>query len=131
MKSIAIKILVNAVALWVAALVVSGIHLGVPGVDESWTKKVGTLIVVAVIFGLVNALIKPVVKFFAFPFIILTLGLLTLVINALMLQITSWVAGGLSLAFHVDHFFWDAVFGGIIITIVSMVLHLALPDGED
>jgi putative membrane protein len=87
--------------------------------------------VVAVIFGLINAVIKPVVKFFAFPFIILTLGLLTLVINAAMLELTSWVAGGLRLAFHVDEFFWDAVLGGIIITFVSMILHLILPDGND
>ncbi|HET8602029.1 MAG TPA: phage holin family protein [Segeticoccus sp.] len=129
--SIVIKVLVNAVALWVAALVVPGITLGLPGHTESWTTQVGTVVVVAVIFGLVNAIIKPVVKFFAFPFIILTLGLLTLVINAFMLQITSWVAGAFNLAFHVNHFLWDAVFGGIIIAIVSMILHLVLPDRDD
>ncbi|HET7305583.1 MAG TPA: phage holin family protein [Segeticoccus sp.] len=129
--SIVIKILVNAVALWVATLVVPGIVLGVPGQEETWTTQVGTLVVVAIIFGLINAVIKPVVSFFALPFIILTLGLLTLVINALMLQITSWVAGGFNLAFHVNQFFWDAVFGGIIIALVSMILQLVLPDGRD
>jgi putative membrane protein len=129
MKSFAIKVLVNAIALWVAALVVSGIEFDHRG--SSLTSKVGTIIVVAIIFGLINAVIKPVVKFFAFPFIILTLGLLTLIINAFMLQLTSWVAGGLNLAFHVDDFLWDAVLGGIIITFVSMILHLILPDGKD
>lgn len=129
--SILIKILVNAVALWVATLVIPGIVLGTPGHAETWTAQAGTLVVVAVIFGLVNAIIKPVVKLFALPFIILTLGLLTLIINALMLQITSWVAGSFSLAFHVNQFFWDAVFGGIIIALVSMVLHLVLPERGD
>ena len=125
MKSFAIKVLVNGIALWVAALVVPGIGLGT---HSSLTKEVGTVLVVAVIFGLVNAIIKPVMRFFAFPFIILTLGLFSLIINAVMLQLTSWFAGGLNLAFHVDHFFWDAILGSIVITFVSMILHLVLPE---
>lgn len=127
MKTIGIKILVNGVALWIAALAVHGITFGS---DAGLAKKLGTVVVVAAIFGLINAFIKPFVRFFAFPFIILTLGLLSLVINAAMLQLTSWFADNLNLAFHVDHFFWDAVLGGIIITFVSMILHLLLPDGE-
>lgn len=128
MKSIVIKILVNGVALWVAAFVLKGIRFG--GDGAALSKQVVTILVVAVIFGLINALIKPVLKFFALPFIIVTLGLFSLVINALMLQLTSWFAGKLNLAFQVDHFFWDAVLGAIIITFVSMILHLILPDGE-
>ena len=126
MKSIAIKILVNGVALWVAALVLKGIRFGPD--SEPLSKQLVTILVVAVIFGLINALIKPVLKFFALPFIILTLGLFSLVVNALMLQLTSWFADQLGLAFHVDQFFWDALLGSIIITLVSMILNLILPD---
>ncbi len=129
MREFGIKVLVNAVALWVAALVINGIEFEHSS-DDGLARKIGTILVVAVIFGLINAIIKPVVKFFAFPFIVLTLGLLTLIINAAMLELTSWVAGGLNLAFHVNDFFWDAVLGGIIITFVSMILALILPDGD-
>ena len=128
MKSIAIKIIVNGVALWVAAIALQGIHFG-EDVDPL-SKQLLTILVVAVIFGLINVVIRPVVKFFSFPFILLTLGLFTLVINAAMLQLTSWLAGGLNLAFHVDHFFWDAVLGAIIISIVSLVLNLVLPNSD-
>jgi putative membrane protein len=129
MKSIVIKVLVNGVALWVAALVLPGIYFGPNSAPLS--KQLVTILVVAVIFGLVNAFIKPVLKFFALPFIILTLGLFSLVVNALMLQLTSWFADQLHLAFHVQQFFWDALLGSIIITFVSMILHLLLPDGDD
>jgi putative membrane protein len=129
MKSIAIKILVNGAALWVAALVLQdGIRLGEGG--EPLSKKLGTIVLVSAVFGLVNAFIKPVLTLFSLPFIILTLGLFTLVINALMLQLTSWFADKLGLAFHVQDFFWDAVLGSIVITFVSMILNLILPDGE-
>ena len=126
MKSIVIKVLVNGVALWVAALVLMGIRFGPD--SEPLSKQLVTILVVAAIFGLVNAFIKPVLKFFALPFIILTLGLFSLVVNALMLQLTSWFADQLGLAFHVDQFFWDALLGSIIITLVSMILNLILPD---
>jgi putative membrane protein len=128
MKSIAIKVLVNGAALWVAALVLSGIRFGPD--SAPLTRQLVTIGVVAAIFGLVNAFIKPVAKLLSLPFIILTLGLFSLVVNALMLQLTSWLADQLNLAFHVDQFFWDAVLGSIVITFVSMVLNLILPDGE-
>jgi len=128
MTSFAIKVLVNGIALWVAAQLVTGIQLA--GNGASTGSQLVTILWVAVIFGVVNAVIKPVLKFFALPAIILTLGLFTLVVNAAMLQLTSWFAGQFSLAFHVDHFVWDAILGSIIITIVSMVLHLVLPDGD-
>ncbi|MEI5710414.1 phage holin family protein, partial [Streptomyces brasiliscabiei] len=70
-------------------------------------KKVGTLLVVALLFGLVNFLVKPIVKVLTFPLFILTLGLITLVVNALMLLLTSWLADKLDLSFHVDGF-WTA-----------------------
>jgi putative membrane protein len=129
MTSIAIKVLVNGVALWVAASLLKGIHLGQSGAPLS--RQVVTVLWVAVIFALVNTVIKPVLTFFSLPVIILTLGLFSLVVNAAMLQLTSWFAGQVNLAFHVDHFVWDALLGSIIITFVSMILRLVLPDGAN
>jgi putative membrane protein len=128
MRSFVIKVLVNGVALWAAAYFVQGIHLGTERTFS--TGQLVTVLWVAVIFGLVNTVIKPVLTFFSLPVIILTLGLFTLIVNAAMLELTSWFAGQVHLSFHVDEFFWDAVIGSVIITIVSMILNLAIPDGE-
>jgi putative membrane protein len=127
-KNIAIKTLVNGLALWLAAIVVKGIEFG-RGAEWSGTLK--TVLLVALVFGLVNAIVKPILKALATPLIWLTLGLFTLVINALMLQLTSWLADKLTLAFHVQQFFWDAVLGAVIVTFVSMVLHAVIPDPKD
>ena len=145
-KNIAIKTLVNGLALWLAAIVVDGIEFGR---GAEWTGTLKTVILVALVFGLVNAIVKftmdlackdlglvnaivkPILKAFATPLIWLTLGLFTLVINALMLQLTSWLADKLTLAFHVQQFFWDAVLGAVIVTFVSMVLHAVIPDPKD
>ena len=81
---------------------------------------------VGVVFGVVNAVVRPVVKLFSLPFILLTLGLLIFVINALMLMLTSWLSEQLGLGFSVDGF-WTAVVGALIITVVSWVLELVLP----
>ncbi len=126
MASILIKIGVNAAALWVAAFFISGIHLG----EGKFGSKFATVILVAAVFGLVNAVVKPIATFFAFPFIILTLGLFTFVVNALMLELTAWLSVPLGLSFRIDHFFWDAILGAVVITIVSMLLNIFLPDGE-
>lgn len=123
-----IKVFVNGVALSVAAYLLQGIHLGQEGATTN--DQLVTVLLVAVIFGLVNALIKPVLQFFAMPAIILTLGLFTLVVNAAMLELTSWFADLVNIDFHVDEFFWDAILGSVIISIVAMLLHLILPDGE-
>ena len=122
-----IKVAVNAVALWVAAWLVPGITFG----EGKFGSKFATIVLVAVVFGLVNAVVKPIAKFLSFPFIILTLGLFTFVVNAFMLQITEWIADPLGLSFVIRHFFWDAVLGALIITIVSMVLHWVIPDRDD
>lgn len=129
MKSIAIKILVNGAAIWAAAFLLKGISLGQG--DGITSGRLVTVLWVAVIFGLVNAVIKPVLKFFSLPFIILSLGLFSLIVNAAMLELTSWFAGQFSLDFHVDQFFWDAVLGSIIITVVSMIVGKILPDARN
>ncbi|MYT32411.1 MULTISPECIES: phage holin family protein [unclassified Streptomyces] len=125
MKHFLVKTLANAAALAVAIWLLNGITL----TGENTGRKVLTLILVALIFGLVNFLVKPVVKVLSFPLFLLTLGLITLVVNALMLLLTSWLAGKADLAFHVDGF-WTAVVGGVIISIVSWAMHIVLPDKD-
>ena len=90
-------------------------------------KKIGTLIAVALIFGIVNAVIKPIVKTIGCLFYVLTLGLIGLVVNALLLWLCSWVAGKLSLPFHITGF-WPAFWGAIIVGVVSWLLSLFLDD---
>jgi putative membrane protein len=125
MKNFLVKTIANAGALAVAVWLLDKITL----TGDSTFKKVWTLILVALVFGLVNFLVKPIVKVLTFPLFILTLGLITLVVNALMLMLTSWLADKLDLSFHVDGF-WTAVLGGLIISVVSWALNLALPDGD-
>ncbi|GAA2503954.1 phage holin family protein [Streptomyces longisporus] len=125
MKNFVVKTIANAGALAVAVWLLDKITL----TGDSTGKKAGTLIVVALIFGLVNFLVKPIVKVLTFPLFILTLGLITLVVNALMLLLTSWLADKLDLSFHVEGF-WTAVLGGLIISIVSWALHVVLPDND-
>ncbi len=127
-KNFLIRVAVNGVALWVAALVLQGVHLGEGG--ASWTSNVVTIVLVALVFGLINAVIKPIVKLFSLPFIILTLGLFTFIVNAFMLQITEWISEPLGLSFTIDEFFWDAVWAAVIITLVSWVLNIVLPDDD-
>ncbi|WP_329176997.1 MULTISPECIES: phage holin family protein [unclassified Streptomyces] len=125
MKNFLVKTLANAAALGIATWVIKDITL----TGDSTSRKVLSLILVALVFGVVNWLVKPIVKVLSFPLFILTLGLITLVVNALMLLLTSWLAGKLSLDFHVEGF-WTAVVGALIISIVSWALHVVLPDDE-
>lgn len=124
MKNLIIKLLANAVALAVAAWLISGITLQ----GATTSRRILTLLIVAAIFGLVNAVVKPVVKLLSLPFIILTLGLLIFVINAAMLLLTSWITGKLDVQFHVDSFWPAALLGSLVITVVGMVLNAVLPD---
>jgi putative membrane protein len=123
-----IKVVVNAIAIWVAAAVVPGIEVAKG--NASLSRTILTLLVVGAIFGIVNALVKPVVAFFSFPFYILTLGLFAFVVNAFMLEIVSWISDGLNISFHIDHFFWSAIGAAVVVTFVSMVLNLVLPDRD-
>jgi putative membrane protein len=123
MKNLIIRLLANAVALAVASWIVAGITL----TGATTSRRVLTLLIVAAIFGIVNAIVKPVVKVLSFPLLILTLGLLTFVINAVMLLLTSWITGKLDVTFHVDGF-WNALFGALIISVVGMLLNAVLPE---
>ena len=109
-----LQLLINAVALWVAIQVVDGIdHRG------SWWS----LLLVALVFGVLNASVRPLLKLLSLPILILTLGLFIFVINALMLRLTGWVSGLLGLGFYVEGF-WAALFGGLIVSVVSLLLSI-------
>ena len=123
--SFLIRVVVNAIALGVACWLLSDISLS----GGTTTEQVLRLLLVAVVFGLVNAVIRPIVKLLSLPFILLTLGLLIFVINALMLMLTSWLSGQLGLGFHVDGF-GTALVGALITTIVSWGLAVLLPDNR-
>jgi putative membrane protein len=121
--SLVIRLIVNAIALWVATLIVSGVELE----GASTQDRVITLLVVAVIFALVNVVVRPIVKILSLPLYVLTLGLFTFIVNALMLLLTSWIADQFDVPFNVDGF-WSAVLGGLVISFVSWLLNLLLPD---
>ena len=119
--SLVIRLLVNAVALWCAARFINGISYA-----GSWQGLVG----LSLVFGIVNAFIRPVLAFFSFPIQIVTLGLFTLVLNALMLMLTAWLAVRFDIAFAVRGFV-PALLGAIVISIVGMVLGAVLsPEKE-
>lgn len=114
----------NAVALWVAAAIVHGVDL----LNKGFWNEALTLLAVAAVFGVVNTVIRPVVKLFSLPLYVLTLGLIIFVINALMLWITGALSHALGLAFSVTSF-WAALFGAFIVSVVSWALNAVLPDG--
>jgi putative membrane protein len=122
MRTFLIRLLVNAVALWIADVLVDGIKLE----SDSTGGKIATLLIVAAIFGLVNAIIKPIVKLFSLPLFLLTLGLITFVINAFMLWLTGAISSGTGLHFSVEGF-WAALWGALVVSVVSWVLNLLLP----
>ena len=120
-----IWVVVNALALAAAAWLIEGIRVE----GSSTEEQAITLIVVALIFGVVNAVVEPIVKLLSLPFIILTLGLFLIVINAAMLLLTSWISGELGRRFEVEGF-WTAVLGAIVITVSTWILEAVLPDGR-
>ena len=121
-----LRLLANAAALAVATFLLSGISLTAPTTG----RKVLALLLVALIFGIINAVLKPIFTFFTAPLVLLTLGLFLIVINALLLLLTSWLAGQLGIGWSVTGF-WTAVIGSIIVSIVSFVLNAFLPNKDE
>ncbi len=117
-----IRLLVNAAALWVATRVVTGV---------TYSGSLLPLVGVALVFGVVNAIIRPILKFLTFPFYIFTFGLFALVLNGLMLWLTSSLSGALGLGFHVRGF-GPAFWGALVVSLVSTVLGILIrePDSE-
>jgi putative membrane protein len=118
---IIIKVLIVAGALWVSTKLVDGITV----TADTAAKQAGTLIAVALIFGIVNAVLKPIIKTVGCAFYVLTLGLFALVVNAALLLLTSWLADQADLPFHVSGFlaaFWGAIIVGVISWALNMIL---------
>ncbi len=124
-----IRLIINAVAIWLAAAWVDKIEILSPA-DKGNGGKVIVILVVAVVFTLVNAVIKPIVKLLSLPLVIVTLGLFLLVINALMLWLTAKITETTDYGLRVDGF-WAAVWGGIIVAVVNWVLGILVPDRDD
>jgi putative membrane protein len=113
-----VRLLVNAAALWVATRVVPGVTF-----TGGWLPFLGA----ACVFGVVNAFIRPVAKILTFPLIIVTLGIFALVVNGLMLWLTSSLSEALGLGFHVDGF-WPAFWGALVVSFVSTILSMLVAD---
>lgn len=114
-----LRILINAIAIWLTSYLIPGFNL-----SGDWVN----LLIVAVIFGLVNALIRPIVKLLTLPINVMTLGLFTLVINTLMLMLTAWLSGSLTLEGGLVTSFFTACIAALVISVISTVLSWLLPD---
>jgi putative membrane protein len=119
----------TGIALWLVTILVPGVDI--VGGEDNLVKRIGIIFVVALIFGVVNAFIKPIVQFISIPLYILTLGLIHIVINALMLWITSWITEHTThWGLFIDDFWWTAIWAAIVLSIVSWLLSLVLPDAD-
>jgi len=118
---ILLKLVITAGAVWAAAMLIPGIHLH----THSTAGKAGTLLLVALIFGIINAVLKPIAKTVGCLAYVVTLGLISVVVNGLLFWLTSYVAGKLSVPFHVSGF-GSAVLGALFVGVVSWVLSLIL-----
>jgi putative membrane protein len=117
MRSLLLHWLFNAIALWVAAYLITGLD---------FTGDVLHLVLVGAVFGIVNSLLRPLLTVLTCPLIVLTLGLFTLVINAVMLLVTGWLSARWNLGFTVVGF-WPAFWGGLVVGLVSLALSFAFP----
>ncbi len=121
-----VRAMVTGFALWVVTRVVHGISF--VGGDNMW-QRAGIIFVVAVVFGLVNAFVKPIVQFLSIPLYILSLGLIHIVINAFMLWITARItADSTHWGLQIDHFWWTAIEAAIVLSIVSWLMSLVARD---
>jgi putative membrane protein len=119
-----IRLAISAVALWISTLLVSGIQV----TTDSTGKKILTLLAVALIFGVVNAVLRPIIKTIGCAFYVLTLGLISIVVNGLLFMLASWIAGQINLPFTVDNFWPSAVLGALIVGVVSWLIGIVVPD---
>lgn len=122
-----LRVVINALALAAAAWVLPGISVSPAPATDATLGLVLAYLVVGLVFGLVNAVVRPIVNLLSLPITCLTLGLFALIINAAMLMLTSWLTQYLPMGLHVNDFFWDAILGALIISIVSMVMGWITP----
>jgi putative membrane protein len=126
MLGIVLRLVCSAAAVWLSTLIIPGIDV----TAETTAGTIGTVLLVALIFGVVNTVIKPIVKIVGCGLYVLTLGLIALVVNGLLFWLVSWIAGLLDIPFHVDDF-WAAVLGALLVSIVAWVLGLVIKDRSD
>ena len=119
MRSFLLRVIINGLALALACWVLSGLDISTPG-NDTVSIVLGYLFI-GLLFGFVNAFVKPIVSVLALPITILTLGLFTVVINAAMLYLTSWISSYTTVRFTIDSFFWTAVLAALIVSAVSLV----------
>lgn len=125
MSRFLIRLLINALALWLTTLIVPGVTVtAFPPADT--LAVVLTYLLVALIFGVVNGIIGNFIRIVAFPVYILTLGLIALVVNALLLLLVSWISGLLGFGLHVDGFFWAGVLGALVLALLSWLIGIVL-----
>ena len=140
MGSLILRIVVNAAALWVASWIVPGMDISSTATSDAVARSgisqdadtIGIILAylfIGLIFGVVNAFVRPLVRLLALPITILTLGLFAIVINAAMLYLTAWLSSYTPIHLSIDSFFWTAVLAAIIISLVSLVAGL-LPGGR-
>ena len=123
---IVIRVVLNAVAVWIATLIVPGVDV----TTDSTGKKILTLVVVGAILGVINATIKPIVQLLSLPLTLLTLGLFALVVNGLLFWLVSAISSGLGAPFHVDGF-WAGFWGALVVSVVSFLLSIVVKDRGD
>ena len=126
MRSIITRVVINAFAIWIATLVVPQVDVG----DSTLGNRILSLLIVGALFGVINTFIKPLVKLFTFPLYLLTLGLFTFVVNALMLKIVEWLSGRIGITFDAGPFFWSTLGAAVVVTFVSLILNVTVPDGD-
>lgn len=132
MRSFIVRVIINGLALWIASWILPGLDISTSAASEAvartgvteGTDTIGIILAylfIGLIFGLVNAFVRPLVSLLSLPITILTLGLFTIIINAAMLYLTSWLSSYTPIDFTIDSFFWTAILAAIIITIISLV----------
>lgn len=126
MRSILTKVVINAFAVWIATLVIPAVTVGTGSIGH----RILSLLIVGALFGLINTFVKPLVKLFTLPLYWLTLGLISFVVNALMLKIVEWLSGRIGITFDTGPFFWSTLGAALVVTFVAMILNIAIPDGD-
>jgi putative membrane protein len=132
MRSFIVRVVINGLALWIASWILPGLDISTSAASEAvartgvteGTDTIGLILAylfIGLIFGLVNAFVRPLVSLLSLPITVLTLGLFTIIINAAMLYLTSWLSSFTPVDFTIDSFFWTAILAAIIITIISLV----------
>ncbi|MEU8005060.1 phage holin family protein [Catellatospora sp. NPDC049111] len=121
---ILLRLAASAAAVWVATMLVPGISV----TAETLLGKIGTFVAIAVIFGLCNAFIRPIVKMVGCGLYVFTLGLIALVVNGALFMLTSFIAGLLDVPFHVDDFWPAAILGALVVGLTSWALNWFIED---